>query len=120
LIREQSGASPPPSANGSATVSFAAQDNGNRRLAQPQEAFVINTPPVNDVRVYQGANQIVNETRALSPSPGWAKPPIGKGQANESRSNSWFRGFKQHQQFILRAAAVNSAGVLTHHTPALM
>ncbi len=108
-------------ANGSATVSFAAQDNGGTTNGgvntSVTQTFVINITPVNDVPSFtKGANQIVDEDAGAQSIAGWATA-ISSGPADESGQTVGFEVSNNTNGLFSAQPAVSSAGVLTY-TPA--
>jgi hypothetical protein len=112
---------PAANANGSATVTVRAQDdggtaNGGIDTSGPQ-SFTIDVTPVNDAPSFtKGANQTALEDAGPQSVPGWATNLL-KGPADESGQALTFEVSTDNNALFAVLPAVSSSGDLTY-TPA--
>jgi uncharacterized repeat protein (TIGR01451 family) len=106
-------------ANGTATVSVSARDNGGTAnggsdTSAPQ-IFIISVTPVNDPPTFsKGADQIVFEDSGVQTVAAWANA-ISPGPANESGQSISFRVSNNNSNLFSVQPAVSPTGVLSYH-----
>ena len=91
-------------ANGSATVSLHAHDNGGGTADSPTQTFTITIAAVNDPPTFtKGADQVDDENAGPQSVAGWATA-ISKGPANEASQTVDVHGHEQQHRPLLGAA----------------